>query len=55
MEMNECVTQCSQSSSVRYYVLLERLLQVMTDMNGLNLRKLNSILAELCQMFRRCL
>ncbi|MBR6717090.1 MAG: GGDEF domain-containing protein [Oscillospiraceae bacterium] len=52
MEMNECVTQCSQSSSVRYYVLLERLLQVMTDMNGLNLRKLNSILAELCQMFR---
>lgn len=52
MEMNECVAQCSQSIPARYYILLEQLLQTMTDMDGLNMRRLNSILAELCQMFR---
>ena len=39
-------------SDIQYYILLERLLQNMTDMSGLRLRELYGSLGELCRMFR---
>ena len=39
-------------SDLQYYILLERLLRIMTDMSGLRLRELYGTLGELCRMFR---
>ena len=39
-------------NEIRYYLLMEQLLQIMTKVRGFRLRELYDVLGELCRMFR---